>query len=144
MKRKLLLFAIGMLFLRVNLVAQPNVFNPNDTLVTYDSTHPPVLPPTNTIVKWVRTARPEITWNTSSFKSYYYNDMAFRLRFPKGYNPADPTKKYPVIVFFHGGGEVAPVTDNEWHLLWGAQLFAGMIDAGQFDAFLLFPQEKTI
>ena len=70
--------------------------------------------------------------------------MAFRLRFPNGYNPADKTKKYPVIIFMHGGGEIAEVYDNEFHLLWGAQMFEQMINDGKFNAFLLFPQQKSV
>jgi chitodextrinase/pimeloyl-ACP methyl ester carboxylesterase len=123
-------------------VAQPNVFDPNDAVVNYNPSNPPVTPPANTIAKWVRTQG--LPWNTDKFKAYYYNDMVFRIRFPNGYNPADNTKKYPVILFFHGGGEVAPTTDNERQLFNGAERFQGMIDANQFNAFLVFPQQKVL
>lgn len=124
-----------------NGTAQPNVFNHNDPIVTYSSANPPVTPPADVMAKWVRTSR--MTWNTSKFKCYYWNGMAFRLRFPNGYDPADLTKKYPVIVFFHGAGEIAPVTDNELQLIWAAQRFEASMDAGQFNGFMLFPQVRS-
>ncbi|MEJ7768213.1 MAG: PA14 domain-containing protein, partial [Chitinophagaceae bacterium] len=141
MKIKLLLLTISMVLLIAGVWAQPNVFNHNDTLVTYNASLPPVTPAANTMAKWVRTSR--VGWNTTRFKSYYWNGMVFRLRFPNGYNPADATKKYPVILFFHGAGERAPVTDNEHQLLWGAQTFENMINANNFNAFMLFPQVST-
>src|SRR5438105_2887979 len=127
MKKVLLLAIIGMVCMATNILAQPNIFDPNDPVINYDTAHPPALPPSNTMTKWVRTVR--LSWNTNKFKAYYWNNMAFRLRFPNGYNPADPNKKYPLILFFHGGGEIDTATDNEYHLLHGAQLFEQMMDA---------------
>ncbi len=141
MKKGLLLTTLCTLILTGISFAQPNIFNPNDTLVTYNSAKPPATPPANTMAKWVRTSR--MSWNTSKFKSYYWNDMAFRVRFPNNYNPADTTKKYPVILFFHGAGENAAVTDNEYQLVHGAQRFETAMNAGQFDAFMIFPQVKN-
>ena len=119
--------------------AQPNIFNPADTMVNYNSAEPPVTPADNTMAKWVKTTN-RSTWNTSRFKAYIWNGMAFRLRFPNGYNAADTTKKYPVILFLHGAGEIKSIYDNEDQLFWGAQPFQAKIDSGKFDAFLLFPQ----
>ncbi|HSC36356.1 MAG TPA: hypothetical protein VLD19_00745, partial [Chitinophagaceae bacterium] len=119
-----------------------NVFNPNDPVYTYDSTAPagsnthPNTPPINTIAKWVRSAR--LSWDAGKFKCYYYKGMAFRLRFPNNYDSSGATR-YPLIVFYHGGGEIAPATDNEIHLYWGAQLFEQRINAGEWNGFLLFP-----
>jgi len=141
MKRNLLLLSISMLLMVAEAFAQPNIFNPNDPIVTYNASSPPATPAANTMAKWVRTSR--MSWNTSKFKCYYWNGMVFRLRFPNGYNPADLTKKYPVILFFHGAGEIAPITDNENQLIWGAQRFEASIDANQFNAFMLFPQVKS-
>ncbi|MBE7170905.1 MAG: T9SS type A sorting domain-containing protein [Williamsia sp.] len=137
MKRILLLGVTAVLLLLNKVGVAQNVFNPNDIMVDYDSLHPPVTPASNTLAKWVRSRK--MTWNTDRFKSYYYNGMAFRLRYPNNYNPSDPTKKYPLVLFLHGGGEIAPPTDNEIHLLHTGETFQTMIDQGQYDAFLLYP-----
>ncbi len=143
MKRNLLLIAMGLLCIINRAFTQPNVFNPNDPIVNYNPSSPPAEPPANTLAKWVRTVRPEMNFSTERFKSYYFNGMPFRLRYPNGYDPANPNKKYPVILFFHGIGEIAPVTDNEFQLYWGAQKFESLINGGQFDAFLLFPTTRV-
>ncbi|MEO6915510.1 MAG: PA14 domain-containing protein [Chitinophagaceae bacterium] len=137
--KKFLFFAVVAIFLSSNDgFGQANIFNPNDPVVTYDAAHPPVTPPDNLIATWVRTVR--TSWNTDKFKAYYYNGMAFRVRFPNGYNPNDNTKKYPMILFLHGGGESAGIYDNEYQLFLEAQKFQTMIDNGQWNGFLLFPQ----
>ncbi len=141
MKSKLLLLSIAWILVAGDIRAQANVFNPDDSLINYNNTP---LPPDGAIYKWVRTPRSQINFNPEKFKCYYYNGMAFRLRFPNGYNPADATKKYPVILFFHGGGEATPGTDNEYHLINGAAYFENRINAGLFDAFLLFPLSEVI
>ena len=141
MKKVLLLATVFMIGVATNMYAQPNIFNPSDTIVTYNKLSPPTIPPANTMAKWVRTVR--MGWNTDKFKAYYWNGMAFRLRFPSNYNPADTTKKYPVMIFFHGAGEIASIYDNDNQLIWGAQIFENMMNngtAGNFDAFMLFPQ----
>lgn len=138
MFKSLLLTTACILCVLTALISQ-NVFNPNDPIVNYNAGSPPATPPANTLAKWVRTQRSDIYFNTERFKAYYYNGMAFRLRYPNNYNPADPTKKYPVILFFHGIGEAGSVMDNEIQLTWGAQYFESKINEGQFDAFLLFP-----
>lgn len=124
-----------------------NVFNPADPIVIYNSgaapgsTTNPQQPATNVMSKWVKTTRQ--SWNTNNFKCYIWNGMAFRLRFPNNYNPVNATK-YPVIVFLHGGGEIGPVNDNDFHLYWGAQLFEQRINNGEWNGFLLFPQETAV
>ena len=123
-----------------------NVFNPADPIVTYNgsaaagSSTNPNLPPWYVMSKWVRTSK--MSWSTTNFKCYIWNGMPFRLRFPKNYNPANATK-YPVIIFLHGAGEVAPTNayDNDNQLLWGAQLFEQRINNNEWNGFLLFPQE---
>jgi len=130
-----------------HMLTAQNIFNPNDVLVTYDGTAAagsisnPTPPPPGVMARWVRTQR--VNWNTSSFKSYIWNGMPFRLRFPNNYNPAS-ANKYPVVIFFHGGGEAAPVYDNDHQLLWGAQLFEQRINNNEWNGFLLFPQEATV
>lgn len=140
--KKVLLASIIMMAIVSGSFAQPGIFDPNDAVITYNPASPPATPAPNTIAKWVRSK--SLSWNTDKFKAYYFNDMAFRVRFPNGYNPADNTKKYPVILFFHGGGEVAAITDNELQLFNGAQQFEAMMDAGQFNAFMVFPQQKYL
>src|SRR5437899_4846487 len=88
----------------VKVQAQGGVFNPNDPVVNYDSTHPPVKPPSGQVGKWVRT--PRLSWSTTSFKCYYYNGIAFRLKYPKNY---DSTKQYAMLIFFHGDGEYGSI-----------------------------------
>jgi chitodextrinase/predicted esterase len=139
MKRNLFLSTLIMM-LAAGVYAQPNIFNPNDSVFNYNSAKPPVIPAANTMAKWVRTTTRITNWNTNKFKPYFWNGMAFRLRFPNGYNPADTTKKYPVILFLHGAGEIKGIYDDEDHLYWGAQPFQAKIDSGRFNAFLLFPQ----
>ncbi|SHG05620.1 hypothetical protein SAMN02745131_04199, partial [Flavisolibacter ginsengisoli DSM 18119] len=85
-------------------VSAQSVLDPNDPVITYDSTKPPVQPPDGQIGKWVRTVR--MSWNTDMYKAYIYKGLAFRLHFPKTYNPtANDGKKYPIMLFFHGHGE---------------------------------------
>ncbi len=124
-----------------------NVFNPADAVVTYNagaapgtSTNP-TQPAGGVMAKWVRTVR--VGWTSTAFKCYIWNGMAFRLRFPNNYNPNNATK-YPVMVFFHGGGETGTIYDNEDHLLWGAQTFEQRINNGEWNGFLLFPQETSV
>ncbi len=135
--RRLLLICLVAISLGSQTGHAQNIFDPNDPIVSYDPLKPPAVPAANTLAKWVRTK--VYSWNTDKFKAYYFNGMAFRLRYPDGYNPADQTKKYPVIVFYHGGGEVAPNTDNESQLLYTGEKFQNMADAGQFNSFLLYP-----
>jgi len=132
----------------VTVAGAQNIFNPNDAVYTYNSGSPagsvtnPNTPPANTMAKWVRTQK-RIFWDCSKFKCYYYNGMAFRLRFPNNYDPTGATK-YPLVIFYHGGGEAAAVTDNEDQLYWGAQLYEQRINAGEWNGFLLFPQQVTV
>jgi chitodextrinase/pimeloyl-ACP methyl ester carboxylesterase len=139
--KKILLLIVGSFLAFASVVsAQANIFDPNDPVVNYNPSAPPALPPAGQIGKWVRT--PRSTWNTDKFKSYYVDGMSFRLRYPNGYNPSDNTKKYPMILFFHGGGESANVYDNEYQLFLEAQKFQTMMDLGQWNGFLLFPQAQ--
>ena len=69
----------------VNPLLAQSVLNPADVVVNYDSTHLPAQPAFGSIGKWVRT--PRLNWNTDSFKCYFYKGRAFRLRFPRSYQP---------------------------------------------------------
>jgi len=117
---------------------EENVFNPNDPVVNYDPANPPTKPASGKVGKWVRT--PRVSWNTSSFKCYIYNGMAFRLKFPKNY---DATKAYPILIFFHGKGEYGTIYDNEFHLYLGGSAHANAVDNGKFNGFLLYPQHTS-
>jgi hypothetical protein len=118
-----------------------SVLNPTDSVITYDSIHPPVQPAWGQIGKWVRTVR--MTWNTDAYKCYIYKGVSFRLKFPKTYQPGiNDGKKYPMLVFFHGLGEKDTITDNEFHLLWGAKFFSDAVDNGTFDGYVLFLQSQ--
>ena len=107
-----------------------NVFSPTDVLVNYNSAAAPGSPSNpnysaDVMTDWVRT--PTAAWSTANFKAYMWNGVPFRLRFPNNYNPANASK-YPVIVFFHGGGEIGPVTDNEKQLI-SLYMFLMQMDA---------------
>src|SRR5688500_15262790 len=122
-----------------------NVFDHNDPIVHFNPADHPDTPALNVIGKWVMTPHVKNSdWNTSKFKAYYFNEIAFRLRYPNGFNPGDNTKKYPLILFFHGGGEIGPITDNDYHLFVGAKQFQEKMDRGEFNAFMLFPQAQFI
>jgi predicted esterase len=118
-----------------------SIMDPNDPVVTYDSTRPLPYPTWGQIGKWVRTVR--MQWNTDAWKAYYYKGYAFRLKFPKTYVPGtNDGKKYPLLLFFHGFGEVAPPTDNEFHLLLGHQYFQSQVENGNFDGYVLSMQSQ--
>jgi large repetitive protein len=142
MKKVLLLTTIGLLFCAATIQGQPNIFNPADPIVTYNSSSPPTTN-WNNIQKWVVTNR-NLGWTTSSYKSYHFNGISFRVKFPKTYqhNVVDG-KKYPVMLFWHGAGEKGSIFDNELQLLHGGQLFRDRVDNGSFDGFLVYPQNTN-
>ena len=122
-------------------LAQSNVFDPNDPDLIFTTTNRPAAPANNNVNKWGHTTR--LGWNPFSFgfKSYIYQGMAFRLKFPKTYqhNVVDG-KKYPLLIFFHGRGEAGPIHDNEYQLLHGGQQHAQKVNDGTFDGFLFYAQ----
>ncbi len=133
-------FMLGLALLAVTgltpVVAQ--VFNPNDPVVTYNPAAPPSKPASGQVGKWVRT--PRVSFSTTSFKCYIYNDIPFRLKYPKNY---DPAKTYPILVFFHGIGEFGTIYDNEYQLYLGGQKHSSAVDNGTFNGFLLYPQSQS-
>jgi len=154
MKRIVLLTTTAVLLLIGKLSAQ-NVFDQNDPVYTYDNTQPsgsvynPVVPNNGTMAKWIRTTAAylgrQVTFTTTNYKPYIWNGMPFRLIYPKSYQQgvADG-KTYPIVVFWHGGGEIAPITNNELQLYNGGDFFQAQIASGGFDGFMLFPQETAI
>lgn len=150
----------GMLLLVTSLICAQNVFDPNDPIIRYDSTVAAGSPenpnPARTgLQKWVSVPTNSIStgygaWDASAYKSYYINvsgvRLAFRLKFPYSYlNPDSSTKKYPVMLFFHGAGEPGcpangGIFNNEKQLLHGGKLFLDRVNNNQFDGFLIYPQ----
>ena len=137
---RLLCIVLAVLHLQTS-NAQTGILDPSDPIVMYDASTPPTVPAYGTMAKWVKTNR--LNWNTSSYKSYFYKGLAFRLKFPKTYqhNVADG-KTYPVFVFFHGRGEKGGIYDNEYQLYHGGELHKNAVDQGNFDGFLLYPQNQ--
>ena len=136
------LFVALVAFLGQQGFAQTGVLNPNDTVFIYNPNKPPVTPPANTLVKWVKTNR--LNWNTTEYKCYFYNGIAFRLKFPKSYTTAVDGKTYPLYLFFHGVGEKgSTIYDNEYQLFHGGQPHLAAVDNGKFDGFLLYPQSTS-
>jgi len=116
-----------------------SVLNPYDSITEYNPDSPPADVPNGEIGKWVRTK--SANWNTDSYKAYIYNGNAFRLHFPKTYNPsANDGKKYPMLIFFHGLGEASTVYDNEQQLYHCGPVFDSAINNGSFDGYALFMQ----
>lgn len=155
-----LLFSLFMLTL---VVQSQNVFDPNDPIIRYDASKPkgdPQNPDLDKpgLQKFVSVPTNGIStgataWDASTFKAYYFNyngrKVAFRLKFPKSFtNPDSTSKKYPVMLFFHGAGEVGcgpngGIYNNEKQLALGAKLFSEHVDNGNFDGFLIYPQLTT-
>ena len=67
-------------------VAQSVIFNPTDpvTYITADN-QAPAQPAYGKAGKWI--AKKRMGWNATNFKPYIYKGVAFRVRYPKTYNP---------------------------------------------------------
>lgn len=61
--------------------------------------------------------------------------LPYRILFPEGY---DKTKKYPLLLLLHGGGERG--NDNEKQLTHGAKLFLTETNRKNFQAIVVMPQ----
>lgn len=135
-----------------------SIFNSGDAVLNYNSGSllgsptNPIPPLVGETKKWVHdpTQKPgRIPWDQSHFKCYIVNGpnnlpIAFRLRFPNNYDSTNPAK-YPLVLFFHGGGETgANIYENQDQMFWGAHTFEQRINAGEFNGFLLFPQEDKV
>jgi fibronectin type 3 domain-containing protein len=157
--KRFLPFAVALLLCITGTQAQ-NVFNVNDPITRYDAAQPlgslqHPNPAVTGLQKWVSTPTSGVSVGTgsidvSSFKQYFLNyngtPMAFRLKFPKSFTKAESAaKKYPIMMFLHGAGEVGCPTNNgvynnEKQLALGGGLFRDFVDQNLFDGFLLYPQ----
>lgn len=143
-----------------------SIINPNDPVLEYDPANPPPIPDgLHPLIKWVRTLYIQDSavqkrnrgWNSDTYKAYNYQGQAFRVRFPKSYDPtANDGKKYPLLLFLHGQGENSrtylgpppttynpgghPNIDNQWQLLQGPPEFDAAIQNGTYDGYVLVPQ----
>ena len=61
--------------------------------------------------------------------------LPYRLLLPEGF---DASRKYPLVLFLHGGGERG--NDNEKQLTHGSGLFTDPLNRGAFPAVVLVPQ----
>ena len=122
-------------------VAQTGVLNPNDPIVLYNKASPPAYPAQNTLVKWVKTTR--MSYNTDDFKAYFYNNIQFRLKWPKTFATDPPGTKYPLYMFFHGVGEGGTIYDNEFQMSHGGNVHQAAANNGAYDGFLLYPQSSA-
>jgi len=163
MKKILLLSAVLFCFLG-SVVAQ-NVFDPNDPIVRYSASAPygsAQKPDTNIVglQKWVANSTNGVSTGSGNFKAlsetfkayffrYTNTRVTFRVKFPNSYsNPDSAGKKYPMALFFHGGGEVAcpsngGIYNNEKQLILGGKTFGQRVDNNEFDGFLIYPQLRS-
>lgn len=70
-----------------------------------------------------------------TFISSRGDSLPYRILFPENY---DRTKKYPLVLFLHGGGERG--RDNEKQLMHGSKLFLADSNRKRFPAIVIFPQ----
>lgn len=88
-------------------------------------------------------------WDSAAYKKFVYTSpvdkfkMPYRLLTPPN---LDPTKKYPLFIMLHGGGEGAGTqTDlslppNTAQMMWGAKVALDSIN--KYPAYILFPQTQ--
>ena len=136
-----IVLALVMAFSGLDVLAQTGVLNPNDPIVLYKSTAPPTFPAANTMAKWVKTTR--VSYNTDDFKCYIYNNVQFRLKWPKTFATDPVGTTYPLYLFFHGVGEGGTFTDNEFQFSHGGNVHQAAVNNGTFNGFLLYPQSAN-
>jgi predicted peptidase len=81
---------------------------------------------------------PNPAWDVyqrATFNTVDNKTLPYRILFPQDY---DKTKKYPLVLVLHGGGERG--SDNEKQLTHGAKMFSSPEIRKNFPAIILFPQ----
>ena len=117
-----------------------SVIDPNDPVVQYNPNNPPTQPAWGTVGKWVYT--PSVNWDASEYKAYIYKGMPFRIMFPKNYDATGATK-YPMIIMWHGRGEAQVIYNNEKSLIHGGEKHRNAVRNGQFNGFVVYPQNQS-
>jgi predicted peptidase len=92
------------------------------------------------ILLLIQTATALVAQDLTEYEKKVYTSpsgqqLPYRILFPKNY---DRTKKYPLILFLHGGGERG--NDNEKQLMHGAKLFLTEENQKNFQAIVIVPQ----
>lgn len=77
-------------------------------------------------------------YNNEIYTSPSGEQLPYRILYPKNY---DQSKKYPLVLLLHGGGERG--NDNEKQLTHGAKLFLSDDSRTNFPAIVLVPQCPT-
>mgnify|MGYP002072476527 FL=1 len=89
----------------------------------------------NFLDKWQAATTPDL----SLYKKMKYvsgkDTLPYRVLFPENF---DSTKKYPLVLFLHGGGERG--NDNEKQLVHGARLFLKHENRRAYPCIVIFPQ----
>lgn len=85
--------------------------------------------------EWYAASTPGLSLYEKALHVSGGDTMAYRILFPENY---DRTKKYPLLLFLHGGGEKG--NDNEKQLVHGASLFLKPENRKAFPCIVLVPQ----
>ncbi len=125
------------------------VFAAVSSFAQYTMPFPPNPGNTGKLEEWGYTAL-GTNWDTRPFLPFIFNGLKFRLMPPNSvtYNSttnqwtnAQPTKKYPLILFFHGNGETG--NDNNNQLNHGGLQHRNAIQNNTFPGFAFYPQGVT-
>ena len=142
---KKIVFAFLILFFGIGLIpfsqsANGQILNPNDPIVIYNPASPPVQPAQGVIGKWVITPVNGNQWDQPAFKAYIYNGMAFRLMYPKSYQPGvNDGKTYPVIIDFRCYCNLDSIYGNDSQIDGVVWNLFNANNTGTTDAFILVP-----
>lgn len=148
--RSITIYVIALAALFTQSAMAQSVIDPADPVVDYNSANPPAPASWMQMTKWVRTLNSTVKnkyggWTSMNYKCYNWQGLAFRVRFPKNYSTSNDGKKYPLIIFLHGKGEIAHLTngqnyDNEFQLLQGPYEFEQAIVNNTWNGYVIAPQ----